>query len=43
MMVDSDVAQIYMKEINIQNGIGTPQHNPIGAGGESDSTLYATL
>ena len=38
MMVDSAVAQIDMKEINIQGGIGTPQHNPIGAGGESEMT-----
>jgi hypothetical protein len=38
MMVDSAVAQIDMKDINIQDSIGTPQHNPIAAGGEAVMT-----
>jgi hypothetical protein len=38
MMIDNAVAQIDMKDINIQDGIGTPQHNPIGAGGEAEMT-----
>lgn len=38
MMVDSTVAQIDMRDITIQGGIGTPQHDPIGAGGEAQMT-----
>jgi hypothetical protein len=38
MMVDSGVAQIDMRDITIQGGIGTPQHDPIGAGGEAQMT-----
>jgi len=38
MMVDSAVAQIDMRDITIQGGIGTPQHDPIGAGGEAQMT-----
>jgi hypothetical protein len=38
MMINDAVAQIDMKDINIQDGVGTPQHNPIGAGGEAEMT-----
>jgi hypothetical protein len=38
MMIDGAVAQIDMKDINIQDGIGTPQHDPIVAGGEAEMT-----
>jgi hypothetical protein len=38
MMVDSAVAQINLRDITIQDGIGTPQHDPMGAGGEAQMT-----
>lgn len=38
MMVDSAVAQVDMRDITIQDGIGTPQHDPLGAGGEAQMT-----
>jgi hypothetical protein len=38
MMVDDAIASIDMKDITIQDGVGTPQHDPIGAGGETQMT-----
>jgi len=38
MMVDSAVAQIDLRDITIQDGVGTPQHDPLGAGGEAPMT-----
>jgi hypothetical protein len=38
MMVDSAVAQIDLRDITIQDGVGTPQHDPLGAGGEAQMT-----
>jgi len=38
MMVDSSVTQIDLKEITILDSIGTPQHNPLDNGGETEMT-----
>lgn len=38
MLVDSTVAQIDLRDITIQDGVGTPQHDPLGAGGEAQMT-----
>jgi hypothetical protein len=38
MMVDSAVGQIDLRNITIQDGVGTPQHDPTGVGGEAQMT-----
>jgi hypothetical protein len=38
MMVNDSISQIDMKDITIQAGVATPQHNPINTGGEIEMT-----
>lgn len=37
-MIDSTVSVVDLKTISIQQGIGTPEHNPIDPGGEAEMT-----